>query len=65
MTLLTWDLVPSHFLPTLLLPTPTTPMLLSGTHEWAGYSPMGLAFGADRVVEDAKSTHWLVAFGRV
>jgi hypothetical protein len=56
MTLLTWDLVPSHLLPTLLLSTPTAPMLPPGTHEWAGYSPMGLAFGADRVVEDAKST---------
>ena len=40
-------------------------MLPPGTHEWAGYSPMGLAFGADRVVEDAKSTRWLVAFGGV
>ena len=65
MTLLTWDLVPSHLLPTLLLPTPTAPMLLPGTHEWAGYSPMGLAFGADRVVEDANTMRWLVAFGGV
>jgi hypothetical protein len=40
-------------------------MLLSGTHEWAVYSPMGLAFGADRVVEDANTKRWLVAFGGV
>ena len=54
-----------NILPTHLLPTPTAPMLLLGTHKWAGYSPIGLAFGADQVVEDAKSTRWLVTFGGV
>ena len=54
-----------NILPTHLLPTPTAPMLLLGTHKWAGYSPIGLMFGADPLVEDAKSMCWLVVFGGV
>ena len=44
-----WDL---HSLPLHLfhsLPSTSAPMLLLGTHKWAGYSPMGLAFDADQV----------------
>ena len=44
-----------------LSPYPSTPTshcsyTLLGTHKWVGYSPMGLAFGADRVVEDATTS---------
>ena len=34
------------------LPPTSVLMLLLGTHKWAWYRPMGLAFGTDQVVED-------------
>ena len=54
-----WDLhllLPLHLLPTHSLPSTSTPILLLGTHKWAGYSQIGLRFSADQVDKDNASS---------
>ena len=36
-----------------LPPSPSSPMLLPGTHGWAGYGLISLVFGGEQVEDDA------------
>jgi hypothetical protein len=63
-----WDLHPflhPHLLPTLSLPSPSAPLILPGTHEWAGYGPTGLTSNANRVRVTRRQSRCPIAFGGV